>query len=164
LQCGIMLLDASRRPLFANSAMGTVIGGDLKLVDGRLVADGPCRDVFYAACKAAIGEGVGDGAVAPRALMLADGRGGRFAVYVHPASGSRLPAGGNLALLGLTLGEARVASHVAAGRTPRESAIDLGVSEETTRTVLKRVFAKVGVSRQSELAALIARMAPGGKS
>ncbi len=194
LQCGIMLLDAARRPLFANTAMGAVIGRDLKLVDGRLVADGPWRDTFYATCKAATGEVVGEQALPSRAIMLADGNGGRVAVYVHPVPGPRLRPSDKIAirevfldarllimalqsgpnqfadpailrdLLGLTLGEARVASRVAAGRTPRESARELGVSEETTRTVLKRVFAKVGVSRQSELAALIARIVPGSNS
>jgi len=34
----------------------------------------------------------------------------------------------------------------------------LGITEETARTALKRVFAKVGVSRQSELAALLTKL------
>ncbi|MGV7212210.1 helix-turn-helix transcriptional regulator [Bradyrhizobium sp. UFLA05-112] len=61
-------------------------------------------------------------------------------------------------ILGLTLGEARVAALVGAGQSPREAAEKLGISEETARTTLKRVFAKVGVSRQSELAALLAKL------
>ena len=36
----------------------------------------------------------------------------------------------------------------------REAVEELGISEETARTVLERVFSKVGVARQSELAAL----------
>ena len=60
-------------------------------------------------------------------------------------------------LLNLTLGEARVASLVGSGQTPREAASTLGITEETTRTVLKRVYAKAGVSRQSELTAILAR-------
>jgi DNA-binding CsgD family transcriptional regulator len=62
-------------------------------------------------------------------------------------------------LLGLTLGEARVAALVGHGLSPREAAGRLGIAEETARTVLKAVFAKVNVSRQSELAALLARLA-----
>jgi DNA-binding CsgD family transcriptional regulator len=58
-------------------------------------------------------------------------------------------------LLGLTLGEARVASLVGHGLPPRDAAERLGIGEETARTTLKRVFAKTGVSRQSELAALM---------
>jgi len=60
-------------------------------------------------------------------------------------------------LLNLTLGEARVASLVGSGKAPREAASALGITEETTRTVLKRVYAKIGVSRQSELTAILAR-------
>ena len=58
----------------------------------------------------------------------------------------------------MTLGEARVASLVGAGVPPREAAEKLGISEETARTVLKRVFAKTGISRQSELAGLLTRL------
>ncbi|MGV7212201.1 helix-turn-helix transcriptional regulator [Bradyrhizobium sp. UFLA05-112] len=60
-------------------------------------------------------------------------------------------------VLGLTMGEARVASLVGAGLSPREAAERLGIAEETARTILKRVFSKVGVSRQSELAVLLTR-------
>ena len=62
-------------------------------------------------------------------------------------------------LLGLTLNEARIASLVGSGLQPREAAGALGIAEETARTVLKRVFAKTGVSRQAELVALLARLA-----
>ncbi len=61
-------------------------------------------------------------------------------------------------LLGLTLGEARIAAMVGAGIPPKDAAERLGIAEDTARNVLKRVFAKVGVSRQSELAALLARI------
>jgi hypothetical protein len=44
------------------------------------------------------------------------------------------------------------------GAAPREAAASLGLTEETVRTVLKRVFAKTGVSRQAELAALVGRI------
>ena len=40
-----------------------------------------------------------------------------------------------------------------------EEAKRLGITEETARTTLKRVFQKTGVTRQSELSALLARMA-----
>ena len=59
---------------------------------------------------------------------------------------------------GLTPSEARLASLVGAGIAPRESADRLGISEENARTTLKRVFAKVGVSRESELAVVLARL------
>jgi DNA-binding CsgD family transcriptional regulator len=63
-------------------------------------------------------------------------------------------------LLGLTLNEARVAALVGCGLAPRIVAERLGITEETTRTVLKRVFSKTGISRQNELAALLSRLSP----
>ena len=60
-------------------------------------------------------------------------------------------------ILGLTLGEARVAALVGSGLAPRAAAEKLGIAESTARTVLKRVFAKAGVSRQSELVALFGK-------
>lgn len=62
-------------------------------------------------------------------------------------------------LHGLTLGEARVASLIGSGLSPRDAARQLSITEETARTVLKRVFSKTGVSRQGELAALMSRLA-----
>jgi DNA-binding CsgD family transcriptional regulator len=61
-------------------------------------------------------------------------------------------------ILGLTPGEARVAALVGSGISPTDTAKRLGITEMTARNVLKRVFSKVGISRQSELAALTARL------
>jgi DNA-binding CsgD family transcriptional regulator len=61
-------------------------------------------------------------------------------------------------LFGLTLGEARIAAMIGAGIPPKDAAERLGIAEDTARNVLKRVFAKVGVSRQSELTALLAKL------
>jgi DNA-binding CsgD family transcriptional regulator len=61
-------------------------------------------------------------------------------------------------VLDLTLGEAKVAALVGSGFAPRAAASRLGISEDTARNVLKRVFIKVGVSRQSELVALLGRI------
>jgi DNA-binding CsgD family transcriptional regulator len=67
-------------------------------------------------------------------------------------------------LLGLTLGEARVAALVASGLPPRQASENLGITEGTARTVLKRIYGKVGISRQSELTALLGRLAIGGSA
>jgi DNA-binding CsgD family transcriptional regulator len=61
-------------------------------------------------------------------------------------------------LFGLTLGEAKIAAMIGAGLPPKDAAERLGIAEDTARTVLKRVFSKVGVSRQSELTALLAKV------
>jgi DNA-binding CsgD family transcriptional regulator len=83
----------------------------------------------------------------------------RAIVLVRPSAPGRPPDPTVLRdLLDLTLGEARLAALVGTGLTPRQAASELAISEETARTVLKRVFAKTGVSRQSELAGLMARL------
>ncbi|MFG1417265.1 helix-turn-helix transcriptional regulator [Xanthobacter sp. V0B-10] len=51
----------------------------------------------------------------------------------------------------LTLGEARLAALLGAGHSLKDAASTLGITEGTARVVLKRVFQKLGVSRQAEL-------------
>jgi DNA-binding CsgD family transcriptional regulator len=51
----------------------------------------------------------------------------------------------------LTPAEARVASHVAAGRVPKEIAVRLGVQVNTVRSQLNSILAKTGTRRQAEL-------------
>jgi DNA-binding CsgD family transcriptional regulator len=58
----------------------------------------------------------------------------------------------------LTPAESRLTSLIASGQRPAEAAEQLGVTESTARTVLKRVFTKVGVSSQSELANLLSKL------
>jgi len=61
-------------------------------------------------------------------------------------------------LFALAPAEARVAALIGSGLSPRQAAEKLGISEGNVRTTLKRVFARVGVSRQSELALLLAKL------
>lgn len=60
--------------------------------------------------------------------------------------------------LNITLGEARVASAIGLGKSPRDVAAQLQISESTVRTALKRIFAKTGIARQSELAVIMNRL------
>jgi DNA-binding CsgD family transcriptional regulator len=64
-----------------------------------------------------------------------------------------------LRLLGLTQAEGRIAALVGAGHSRPEAAEALGISEWTAREALKRVFSKLGISRQSELVKLVHRLA-----
>jgi DNA-binding CsgD family transcriptional regulator len=57
---------------------------------------------------------------------------------------------------GLTPAEARVALSTAGGASVPETAAQCGGSRNTVKTHLRRVFAKTGVGRQSELANLFA--------
>ena len=61
-------------------------------------------------------------------------------------------------LFGLTRAEARLAAAISEGASLNELEGRFGVTRATLRTQLRSVFEKVGVHRQSELAALAARL------
>ncbi|WAJ29657.1 helix-turn-helix transcriptional regulator [Antarcticirhabdus aurantiaca] len=65
-----------------------------------------------------------------------------------------------LAALGLTPAQARVALAVGAGHRLAEAAELFRISEETARTLVKQAYARLGINRQSQLAGLIAKVAP----
>jgi DNA-binding CsgD family transcriptional regulator len=62
-------------------------------------------------------------------------------------------------LLDLSPAEARLARNLAAGLSIAEAACGNAISESTARTQLKNVFAKTGLSRQSDLVSLLLRSA-----
>lgn len=75
------------------------------------------------------------------------------------AASARLLAG----LFDLTPTEARVAAELSKGVGVPSVSKELALSRETVRTHLKRVFDKLGVSSQAEMAALLARVHEVGK-
>lgn len=75
---------------------------------------------------------------------------------VGDSTGDMVPA---LQLLGLTPAEARVAGLVGAGKSPKEAADQLELTINTVRSALKVAFDKLGISRQSELAKIVTRLA-----
>ncbi len=70
---------------------------------------------------------------------------------VHRSPGAQIIGG----LFDLTPAEAKLAAMIAAGHAPREAAQRLGVTEGTARTTLKRVLAKTGARRQSDLVGML---------
>jgi DNA-binding CsgD family transcriptional regulator len=62
-------------------------------------------------------------------------------------------------LFGLTFAEARLAFHLAQGRTPNEIAKILRVSRTTIRSQLGAIFSKTHTNRQATLVALLGRIA-----
>jgi DNA-binding CsgD family transcriptional regulator len=191
LNMGIVLLDTLGKVVFSNDTAKGFLAGPLDLVGDRLVARSVSeRPALQSAIDAALRTRSEPGlSENPRPILLQHPQSqSPAAIYVLPLRSLLSPEveqflvrsqaivlivelrTGDPAdpalvrdLLGLTLGEARVAALVAAGVSPRDAAVKLGISEETTRTVLKRVFTKSGISRQSELAALIARAAMGNQ-
>ncbi len=59
---------------------------------------------------------------------------------------------------GLTPAEARTAALVGSGLAPQDVADQIGLTVGTIRCELKNIFEKLDISRQSELAALVARL------
>lgn len=178
LTVGVFGLDSLGRITMANAAGRALLGQGLAIEDDRLVPRGRTSRVrFTAALGAVLDDDVASG---PETVIQASDDGGPLALHLLPVSGPTAFADAFLArtrvlvlavgiggggpidptilrdMMGLTLNEARVASLVGSGLAPRAVAGRLGITEETTRTVLKRVFAKTGVSRQSELVALLA--------
>jgi DNA-binding CsgD family transcriptional regulator len=61
---------------------------------------------------------------------------------------------------GLTPAEARTLEHLSGGATIAETAEAIGISTNTTRTHLARIFSKTGTSRQADLIALVNQLMP----
>lgn len=95
-----------------------------------------------------------------RALAVGSRGGNATTMLVFNAPSARGAASplAMLQLLGLTPAEARVASLVGDGSAPKDAAARLGVTEHTVRSTLKVVFDKLGVTRQAELARIVARL------
>jgi DNA-binding CsgD family transcriptional regulator len=75
---------------------------------------------------------------------------------IDPANRRSIPLAQIMDAYGLTRAEARVALAASSGNTVIESAHLLGLSPNTIKTHLRRVFAKTATARQAELAGLIA--------
>jgi DNA-binding CsgD family transcriptional regulator len=60
--------------------------------------------------------------------------------------------------LGLTRGQARIAMAVGGGLSSKEAAAQLKLTDGTIRTVLKAVYERLGLTRQSQLVALVTKL------
>ncbi len=83
----------------------------------------------------------------------------RSRVFIHDLA-ARAPSAAEwiASSLALTPAEARVAARLAAGHTPQQVADAHGVSITTVRSQIRQILQKAGVSRQSDLIALLARL------
>ncbi|PSJ64015.1 helix-turn-helix transcriptional regulator [Pseudaminobacter soli (ex Li et al. 2025)] len=82
------------------------------------------------------------------------------AVFVGAGPSERDTAEILAAAYGLTPSETRVLANLLIGRTLGETAADLRIAVTTARSHLDNIFAKTGVSRQTELIRLAAQVAP----
>jgi DNA-binding CsgD family transcriptional regulator/PAS domain-containing protein len=184
LGIGVFALDSIGRVVFSNPAGQRLLGDQLQLVDEQLrIGYGPAHEaideVIARTLRGDPHELMDD---QKPILVHSTATDRRLAVYLLPvaprtnlteqflthtraivlAIEHKLDERPDPAVvrdvLGLTLGEARIAALVGSGLPPKEAAERLGITEETARTVLKRVFSNVGVSRQSELVAVLAKL------
>jgi DNA-binding CsgD family transcriptional regulator len=184
LGIGVFALDSLGRIVFSNPAGDRLIGDGLFVVRGQLkFSPSAARGDIESRLKRILRGEPRELSDDPRALLIdREGAGRPLTVYVLPVGAVRTPAQEFLTraralvlaidartddspdpalvreVLGLTLSEARLAALVGSGLRTGQAAEKLGITEETARTALKRVFAKVGVSRQSELAALLTKL------
>jgi DNA-binding CsgD family transcriptional regulator/PAS domain-containing protein len=183
MRAGVIVADEGGNVVFCNAAAKGMLGDGLTIANGRIGAELPedAAELGEALAAAAVAD-AGEAGFKP-VLIRGHQRKRPLVAYVlpvrHPKErgdvafllGGRAmvllldqdpgaPPDPSLVrdLLNITLGEARVASLVGSGKTTREAAEALGITEETTRTVLKRIYTKAGISRQSELTALLARL------
>lgn len=181
---GVFALDSLGRVVFSNPAGQRLLGDQLQLVQGQLrIGSGTARETIDETIARTLRGNPSDLIDDEKPILVhSTGADRRLVVYLLPAAPRASLAEQFLThtraivlaieqklddppdpavvrdVLGLTLGEARVAALVGSGLAPKEAAERLGIAEVTARTVLKRVFSKVGVSRQSELAGVLARL------
>jgi DNA-binding CsgD family transcriptional regulator/PAS domain-containing protein len=185
--CGVLLLDEVGKVVFVNKAGSSLTGADTGDPSHVLLwrTSSAIRNAMQEQISATLAAPfeTHTGMSARPILISSDPNGSTSIAYVLPvSSGARqvlygfgssvsviililsneahAPADPSIVrdIFGLTLGEARIASLVGAGRSPREAADALGLSEETARTVLKRVFSKTNISKQSQLVSLLTRL------
>lgn len=184
LDCGVILLDGTGHIEYMNPAADPMVGGEIAIVDRQLRLIGNVHTGFQRALSHVLSGEFHTGQPQPTGFLVRGPRiAQQLALYILPAIASEVgrkhqwlsnarvvvliidqPGGQPIdpavvrSLFNLTPGEARLASLIGAGRTPREAAAALNITEGSARTILKRVFSKAGVSRQAELSAMLSRI------
>ncbi len=179
---GIILLDSAHRVVFANASARSFVPSGKRLRPGGLIYDSftsvPTRrlgDLLKSAQDGAATAATnipyspyvtdssslmlfvsslrsGEAAQLGRALQDATA----ILFVCDPARPIDVPFASMIEAYGLTPAEARVALCAASGATIPETAHRLNVSPNTIKTHLRKVFAKTGTNRQTELARLMA--------
>ena len=179
---GLFLLDDDGRVRHANRIAERMLaqGGALRVSAGRLTAASPAdarrlEGLMGRAGTASDGERRVGGSMAlatperrlPLSLTVSSVRAERFSPYAPGHTimvcvtdlevGVRVPEQKLRELFGLTPAETKLALAIFDGQTPAEAAETLGISHNTARNQLARVFEKTGVNRQASLVRLITR-------
>ena len=183
LPYGFVLVDATARIQLLNRAAEIVLAqrDGLGVVAGRLVATDPvcqgrlARIVRDAAAKGGLADAGGTLAVERPSMrrayvvVAAPLRPGGFsdvenalaAVFISdPEAQVESAADLLVRVYGLTRAEAALAQRLMQGQSLAAAADELGVSRNTVKTHLQRIFTKTGTHRQSELIRLLLAAAP----
>jgi DNA-binding CsgD family transcriptional regulator len=176
------VVDHEARVMFANEAANRLLGDGLSTSQGLVQASSRAHQgAFTRLMRSALRPEPEPGHVEPIALPRPSGRrpllvqaipvGSRQADWSMPDTAAALvividpeqnyagTAEKALRLLGLTRSEARLAALIGNGHTRAEAADTLGISESTASDTVKQVYAKLDLSRQSELVRLVDRLA-----
>ncbi len=180
LTAGVVLLDRSARVLYANAAARALSAhdGPLELRRTTITVRSPRHAQRLAGLVRAALLGLPSASISvprpnderPLTMLVSSVRGkdiGRFTdlrmpdaavmlFIVDPANRIGVPLPWIMDAYGLTRSEARVALAIASGLGIPEAAMQLGLSPNTIKTHLRRVFMKTGTGRQVELARLMA--------
>ena len=183
LSAGVILLDRQARIIYANASARAVDSGDgpLRLRNAAVAASSPAHMQMLDRLirTALLGAPAGsmslphpsDGRLLTILVSSVRSRDiGRFADLSLPdaavllfiidhANRAGVPIAWIMDAYGLTQAEARVALAASSGMSLPEVAIQLGLSINTVKTQLGRVFDKTGTGRQTELARLMASIA-----
>jgi DNA-binding CsgD family transcriptional regulator len=175
LATGVILADATARPLFLNAAAQAVVAeAGLNIQGARIASATPqsTRQLREAIAAVASGE------IGTRRLCLPDAEGRPLLLSLSPVQGGAAgmlgPASPNVAIfverpdapgpldrdaivevLGLTPRETEIAVLLAGGLNPKQIADGLSLKESTVRSHINRALAKAGVHSQSGLVARI---------
>jgi DNA-binding CsgD family transcriptional regulator len=185
LPTGVILVDASQRVVFANKAAERALNSctGLTVEAGRLAAirasdTTELRSLIGAAVRTTTGEALHAGGVMnvsrpqssrPLSILITpvptnanDGNLAHVgaAVLISDPDEPQVPDPTVLrAVFGLTGAECRLVIAISSGLSLDEGAALLEITKETARSYLKHAFAKTGTSRQSELVAVVGRLA-----
>jgi DNA-binding CsgD family transcriptional regulator len=180
LSVGVVLLDRRARVIYSNAAAASLSSDDSVLCvrNGMIAARSDLHASRFASLIRSVLSGMtaasislprsGDGR--PITVVASSVRGrdvGRFAdhhmpdaavllLMIDPTTRPKIPSAWIMEAYGLTQAEARVALAASSGTTIAETAEQLGLSSNTVKTHLRKVFDKTGVSRQAELVRLVA--------
>lgn len=174
---GILVLDGNQRILVANNEASAAISdsGAFRVHNGRLRASegsDACRMEASLTAAVSTDKPRGD------SILLKSNGIPRYSVHINPAPIELRDRTGAAAiviitdlqthspptameqlsqLFRFTPAENRLATTLLTGSELRQAAEQLGITYETARFTLRRVFAKAGVARQSELVRLLSR-------